>query len=107
MNEYNSYLVPANSKKSMLILGLFRPFDLALFIIGLVISFLLIAILGTSDIVVVILSLSPLLICTFLVLPVPYYHNVLVTIQSIYRFYNSRRNFIWRGWCANEQSDNK
>ena len=34
----NGYLVPANTKKSMLILGMLRPLDLGILIVGIVIS---------------------------------------------------------------------
>lgn len=107
MNEYNSYLVPANAKKSMLIFSMFRPIDLAIFLIGVFTSFIAIAIAGTDETLKIILCLLPGGIATLLVVPIPNYHNVLVALQSIYRFYNMRRKYIWRGWCANEWSKNE
>ena len=35
---YNQYLIPANTKKGKLILGLFRPFDLYLFACGIFVT---------------------------------------------------------------------
>ena len=39
----NNYLIPANSKKGQLILGMFRSFDLALLVTGVMITFVLLA----------------------------------------------------------------
>ncbi len=71
------YLIPANTKRGRLIFGWFRPFDLILFGCGLLVSFVLLAFLPVTDIWVVILVLAPALITGFLVMPVPYYHNML------------------------------
>lgn len=107
MNEYNSYLIPANAKKSMLIFSMFRPFDLILFGVGCVTSLVSLAICGTSSTWLIIICILPAAITGFLVVPIPNYHNILVAIQSVYRFFNTRRNYIWRGWCANECSKQK
>lgn len=107
MNEYNSYLIPANAKKSMLIFSIFRPFDLILFSVGCVTSLISLAIIGTSKLGPVIICILPAAISGLLVVPVPNYHNVLVALQSIYRFYNTRRCYVWKGWCANEWSKKK
>ncbi len=107
MNEYNSYLIPANAKKSMLIFSVFRPFDLMLFGGGCVTSLISLALCGTAELWVVIICILPAAITGLLVVPIPNYHNVLVALQSVYRFYNTRRKYIWRGWCANEWAKNK
>lgn len=107
MNEYNSYLIPANAKKSMLIFSIFRPFDLILFSVGCVTSLISLAIAGTAVLWLVIICISPAAITGLLVVPVPNYHNILVALQSIYRFYNTRRCYVWKGWCANEWSKKK
>ena len=85
----NGYLVPANAKRGTLIFNIFRPVDLIMFSVG----------AGLSSTLVVILSCLPVGITGLLVVPIPNYHNVLCAIQSILRFYNERRNYIWRGWC--------
>ncbi len=104
----NGYLVPANTKKSMLILGMMRPLDLGILIVGIVISVILLAILQDASTLVMILACVPMTVGLILVLPIPYYHNTLVALQSIYRFYNERRNYIWKGWCIyNEFENNK
>ena len=79
---YNQYLIPANTKKGKLILGLFRPFDLALFGSGILASLLLLAILPLNSTALTIILLSPAFICAFLVMPVPYYHNMLNIITG-------------------------
>lgn len=95
----NNYLIPANSKKSQLILGFFTPFDLILFSSGVGITLILLLIIQSAKIGVMLLILAPALITGFLVLPVPYYHNVLQFIVNIYTFYSENRKYLWRGWC--------
>jgi len=60
-----TYLIPANSKKSQLILGFFTPFDLLIFGIGLTITLVMLLIIQSSDFTTMILILLPLLISTF------------------------------------------
>lgn len=100
------YLVPANAKKGTLIFNMFRGIDLIIFVVGVLISLLLLSIAPTNDIVMIIIFLLPGLICGFLVIPIPNYHNVLCAIQSIIAFYSNQRSYKWRGWCFNEQFTN-
>lgn len=95
------YLIPANSKKSQLILGLFTPIDLAIFAIGCTITILTLVIVKTADLGQMILIIAPALISAFLVAPVPNYHNVLQLLTNIIMFYLNRRRYYWRGWCIN------
>ena len=98
----NNYLIPANTKKGQLILSIFRPIDLAIFVTGVAITFILLIICGNLDVKawVSILATVPALICTALVFPVANYHNVLVTIGEIINYFTNNRNYKWRGWCA-------
>ncbi len=100
MENKNNYLIPANSKKSQLILGFFTGFDLTLLIIGLGITVLLLLLIDSNDVGVMLLLASPALFAIFLVLPVPHYHNVLTLLGNIYRFYTGRKKYYWRGWCV-------
>ncbi len=95
----NQYLIPANTKRGQLILGWFRPFDLALFSCGILVTLLLIAFLPLESLAVTILALSPALITGFLVIPVPYYHNMLNIIVEMYEFLTNRQTYRWKGWC--------
>ncbi len=95
----NSYLIPANSKKSMLKFGLFNTVDLIIFGCGLGISFLLLMFLPNSEFWISILSISPALICGFLVFPVPNYHNIRTVLINAWNFYTTRQKYIWKGWC--------
>ncbi len=104
MNE--QFLIPANTKKSMLIFGVFNTFDLILFIVGIVSSIILLLIFPLDNLTVSIIALTPGLICSFLVFPVPNYHNIRTIIQSIWQFYTSRQKFIWKGWCFLNDEDN-
>lgn len=98
----NEFLIPANSKKSMLIFGVFNPSDLILFGCGAGATLLMLIILPLKQIALVILALSPLLITAFLVFPVANYHNTLTILITIYHFYTDRQKFIWKGWCASD-----
>ncbi len=97
----NNYLIPANSKKSQLILGFFTGLDLILFGTGVGVTLILLLIIQSAKIGVMILILCPALITGFLVLPVPHYHNVLQFIINVYTFYSETRKYVWRGWCFN------
>lgn len=99
----NGYLIPANSKRGTLIFNIFRPFDLGLFIVGVLVTLLALAIVPSTNLLAVTIALIPGLTCGLLVLPMPNYHNVLCALISIYRFYTERRRYVWKGWCAYEQ----
>ena len=101
----NNYLIPANSKKSMLILGLFTVTDLIIFGVGITISLLCMMIFELSSLLSIILVLSPGVIASFLVFPIPNYHNIRVVIQEAYRFYTTRQRFLWKGWCVKDEFD--
>lgn len=106
MND--TYLIPANSKKSILIFGIFRPFDLIMFGTGGAITLLLLLVLPLDSIALTLIAVAPGMITGFLVLPVPNYYNVRTFILTAWRFYTSRQKYIWKGWCfVNEQSDKK
>ncbi len=99
----NNFLIPANSKKSMLILGFFTPIDLIIFGIGCTLTLgLLFAFNSRVDIGGLLLILSPALLSAFLVLPVPNYHNVLQLIVNIVTFMLGRRRLYWKGWCVRD-----
>ena len=104
----NGYLVPANTKKSLLIFNMLRPIDAIILGIGITISVILLIIVGSDNTWILLLACLPMIISLLLVLPIPNYHNTLVGIQSILKFYNGRRNYIWRGWCIqNEFTEGK
>lgn len=103
----NSYLIPANSKKSMLMFGLFNGMDLAIFLVGVGISFLLMMFLPVENFVIAIVALLPGTICAFLVFPVPNYHNVRTVIKNAWVFYTTRQKYIWKGWCFDHGEGSK
>ena len=103
---YNDYLVQKKKKRATLVGGFLRPVpDLVIAAIGTGVS--LIALMATSTVGMwaTIISLIPLLVSWFLVLPIPNYHNTLCVIQSIIAFYQRRKNYIWRGWCMKYDDD--
>lgn len=99
-----TYLIPANSKKSILYFGLFNKFDLILFGIGVGITLLLMTFLpvGGSWLRIVFI-LAPAVVTGFLVFPVPNYHNVMTLIRSVWNFFTTRQRFIWKGWCVKNE----
>lgn len=101
----NMFLIPANSKKSMKIFGLFYTFDLILLCAGIVLTFILITVLPIQEILWSVIALLPVAITAFLVFPVPNYHNVLTFIMSAWEFFTTRRNFIWKGWCVLDEEE--
>ena len=104
----DGYLVPANTKKSMLIMSMFRPIDAIILGTGIGISVILLLIFQHASTWILIVSCIPMLITLLLVLPIPNYHNTLVALQSIIRYYNERRKYIWKGWCVyDEYKDSK
>ena len=96
---YNEYLIPANTKRGKLILGWFRPFDLLLFGSGVLVTMLLLAFVPFTSTYVTIIILAPAIITGFLVLPVPYYHNMLNIIVELYEYLTNRQTYRWKGWC--------
>ncbi len=96
---YNQYLIPANTKRGKLLLGWFRPFDLALVTTGILITMVLLAFMPLNSTFVTILILAPGLISAFLVMPLPYYHNMLTVIVELYEFLTNRQTYRWKGWC--------
>ncbi len=110
MNEQQQFIIPANSKKSQLILSYFTLSDLIILGTGVgisIISFLIAK--GASFQVMLVLSL-PALIGGFLVLPLPpYYHNVRQFIKNMNRYLFGIKKYYWRGWCASygDKSEHK
>jgi hypothetical protein len=105
-----NYLIPANANRGKLILGYFRGIDLLIFATGLIVTLMLLFILQDymADTKIAVLTLIPAGVCMFLVLPIPYQHNVLVLLQAIYKFYFvNRQKYVWRGWCGSYVSKNK
>lgn len=102
-----NYLIPANTKKGQLILGLFRPFDLALFGTGILVTVIFLAIMPLNSTAVTILVLCPAVITGFLVMPVPYYHNILNIIIELYEFLTNNQEYKWRGWCYKNGKKNR
>lgn len=98
-----TYLIPANTKKSQLILGFFTPTDLTIFVIGCLWSFIMLLLIKNASLLVLVLIMLPAAVGAFLVMPVPHYHNVLQLLTNVFNFYSNRRQYYWRGWCVNER----
>ncbi len=103
----NQYLIPANSKRSMLILGLFTPIDLIIIAIGGGLTGLLLIIIKASTLKDVLTILTPLLISVTMVLPVPNHRNIWQLTANIYNYFSKRRTYYWRGWCFANGEESK
>ena len=94
-----NYLIPANTKKSKLILGFFTTVDLIIFGVGVSVTIIMLLIFQGMTFNMAIVILMPALISGFLVIPVPNYHNVLQLITNIVTFILNRKRYYWKGWC--------
>lgn len=101
----SNYLIPANSKKSMLILGFFTTLDLIVFGIGVTVTMIMLMVIRTSSIAYLILILLPALISAFLVMPVPHYHNMMQLLINIFTFFTNRRRYYWKGWSYKDGNE--
>ncbi len=100
------YIIPANSKKSQLIFNVFRPFDLyGVLLPGILLTTVFLFIFPGDTISDIAIKLTPIAISLFLVMPIPFYHNVLVYLQEVIIYFNSQRRYYWRGWCASYVGD--
>lgn len=101
MIDDNRYLIPANANRGKLILGYFRPFDLVLFLVGVITSFTLLLVFQyqINNVWVALGCAAPGLISLFLVMPIPNYHNTLIVLQELFRFLTIDKEFKWEGWC--------
>ena len=99
-------IVPANSKKQLLIFGFLGKTDAIILGVGSVISFLMFTTISVVNIKGVIITLIPVFLTVFLIFPIPNYQNCRILLAEIYNYYKNRRRYIWRGWCYQyEQSD--
>lgn len=103
----NEYLIPANSKRSMLIVGLFNQMDLTILGIGLVLTVILLFTVSTSSFLGIIFILAPLLVCALLVTPLPNVHNVRTFIINVYDYFMNQSEYHWKGWCIKDGEDAK
>ncbi len=103
----NNYLIPANTKRGTLVLGIFKPFDLILLGVGVLLSLILLINLPMNDTIQVVIAVIPGLTCAFLVIPIPNYHNILTVIIECYNFFTTRHKYIWKGWCVKDVKDVK
>ena len=97
------YLIPANAKRGQYIFGLFRPVDLVIFGIGIFTTVILVMLMPMQETWAAVVSVTPAIVSALLVAPVAYYHNVLQLLIEIYRYFTSRRKYVWKGWCVRDE----
>lgn len=96
----NNYLIPANSKKGQLYFNVFRPIDLAIVLIGGTLTLITLFAIPGDSLLALVIKLLPIGVSLLLVLPLAYYHNVLVFLQEVYIYLTSQKQYNWKGWCA-------
>ena len=101
MKNGNIYIIPANSKKSQLILSYFTPLDLIVFAVGVTISIVSLLVVKEAPFWVMIVLSLPAIISGFLILPLPsHYHNIMTFIGNMNKYMTGIKKYYWRGWCA-------
>ncbi len=104
LDKNNTYLIPANSKKGVLIFNAFTTTDLIILGVGVFITMVWVVTFPPTELLPTILALLPALITGLLVTPVPNYHNVLVVLIEAANYYTQRQNYLWKGWLFYDES---
>lgn len=99
----NQYLIPANSKKSLLIANVFEPIDLIIIGCGVAISLIVWLLMPGDDLFMLVIKLLPLSLSLLLVVPIPHYHNVRVFLREFILYATGEKEYIWKGWCASSE----
>lgn len=100
----NNYLIPANSKKSMLIVGLFTMKDLIVIGIGAALTVVMLIVFRDPKIYQLIIAITPLLIAGTLIFPIAHYHNVMQLLTNIFTYIFRRKKYYWKGWCVKDET---
>lgn len=105
------YLIPANTKNSRLLFGLFNTVDAIILGSGILVTMLLWITMPVNKMAWAIISIAPVAITGFLVVPVPNYHNVRTVLKNAFIFYRDTlqgtNKLKWRGWCYEDGKRNK
>ena len=101
----NDYLIPANAKKGQLIFNIFRWVDLIILLCGGLLTLILAISIKKESLLILVFKLLPIAVAALLVLPVAYYHNVLVFLSEMFKFYTSKNVLKWKGWCATDDKN--
>ena len=101
-----NYLIPANSKRSMLILGLFKTIDLVIFGVGIALTGILIILIEEETMTDLAVILSPLLVSVVMIMPIPNHRNVWQLTVNVWHYFTNQRKYRWKGWCFAHGEDN-
>ena len=97
------FLVPANTKKSVLIMGFKRPIDLIIGVVGLVSTVLILLILGDTNTWTTLLACLPAIVAGLLILPIPNYHNTIARLHRLCFFpklLKIKQTAVFRKWIC-------
>ena len=101
----NQYLIPANSKKSRLIVGFFTPRDLVVGLIGGLLTLVMLVAFNNPPFWLLLIAIMPLSISVILLFPVPNYHNVMQLLLNIFDYAIGRKKYYWKGWCVRDDAN--
>jgi len=99
----NMYIIPANSKKGQLIFNIFRGIDLVVFLTSVALSLILFISINSNSAFLTIIKIVPICMGGFLVVPLPYYHNVMVFIREAILYMIGDKKYYWKGWCVRSE----
>ena len=99
----NEYIMPANAKKSGLILGLFNAIDLIFLGVGMTVTAALLLLFKDSGLLLMLLAVLPGIISALPEFPIPNYHNVMQFIVNVFTFFSGRRKYEWKGWVRTNE----
>ena len=95
------FIAPRNFKRGRFLFNRFRPLDVAIWTVLLVITFIFFIVYMSGEqwhVWAIILIWTPAMVCTFLLIPFgQIYHNMLFAIRCALNYYKSKHNFYWEG----------
>lgn len=94
-----NFNAPSNFKKGRLIASRFRIIDIVIGAIGIAVSIVLVNILIGMKLKMpwLLIAIIPAVIAVVLICPAGEYHNILVFLQVVIKFYTKERKYIWEG----------
>ena len=81
---------------------------MAVFATGLAVTIIMFVVLtDASGLLASLLKILPISLGSFLVVPIPNYHNVMEFCKDVWSFFTNRRLYKWKGWCVRSEYGEK
>lgn len=95
------FIAPRNFKRGRFLFNRFRPIDVGIWAVLLVVTFIVFIAYMSGErwnVGIVILIWVPAMVCTFLLIPFgQIYHNMLFAIRCAWNYYKAKHNYYWEG----------